>query len=271
MKFKIKYLAAALVAATLSLPAAAVPPDHANASANASANGRPGGGSGLIVPNRHVYYPGDTLQVRVVYPRSLTAIWSGDAESHIVINVPGDASFSVPLTTDTPDSVVSLVELTDLDTSVLSPGDYQLGLVLTNPGGDPLNLGDWYQGFRGLLSIERVRFSDVAPGEDPDDLDGDGELDDDADGDGFGDTEPLGEAEEDDDADDGEGDDADGEGDDATDGEGDGATDGEGDDATDGEGDGTTDGEGDNATDGSTDGEGDDGTSGDDTSTDPAV
>ncbi|GAB6039479.1 hypothetical protein [Endothiovibrio diazotrophicus] len=198
MKHPLHWLAAATLAATLSLPAVAARPDdtgggqsnadHGN-SANAHAQGSPGSGRGLIVPSRHVYYPGDTLQVRVVYPSSLTAIWNGEAESYIVIHVPGGAAIPVPLTSDIPDSVVSLVELTDLDTSQLTPGDYQLGLVLTVPGGDPLNIDDWYQGFRGLLSVERVRFSETT---DPADADGDGEFDNDSDGDGFGDDEALG-------------------------------------------------------------------------------
>jgi hypothetical protein len=104
------------------------------------------------------------------------------------MHIPGGQAITVPLPAQTPDSPVSLIELSNLDTSVLLPGDYQLALVLTVPGGNPLNISDWYSGFRGLLSIERLRFSATATSSD---ADGDGEFDDDTDGDGFVENEAL--------------------------------------------------------------------------------
>lgn len=198
-------IAATLLSAALAMPLwAHARNDHATngngGNSSVSFGGTPGTGRGLVSLNRHIYYVGDTIQIRVVYPRSLSAIWNGTAEGHVVMYIPGGQAITVPLPAQTPDSPVSLIELADLDTSVLTPGDYQLALVLTNPGGNPLNISDWYNGFRGLLSIERLRFSATATSSD---ADGDGEFDNDTDSDGFVEDEPLEtEAEEEDDSDD---------------------------------------------------------------------
>ena len=69
-----------------------------------------------------------------------------------------------------------------MTTETLPAGQYQLGLVVTVPNGDPTNLQDWYGGFRGLLDMEGVYISAELL---PEDADGDGECDFDADGDGF--------------------------------------------------------------------------------------
>lgn len=200
----------ALLAATLAMPLLANArndnsSNHGNHGNSAvSFGGTPGASRGLLSVNRHVYYIGDTLQVRVVYPRSLSAIWNGSAEGHVVIYIPQGQAISAPLPAQTADTPVSVLDLTTLDTSVLAAGDYQLALVLTVPGGNPLDINTWYNGFRGLLSIERVRFS---AGTTSSDADGDGEFDDDADGDGFIENEAL-DTETTDDAEDDDQDDA---------------------------------------------------------------
>jgi hypothetical protein len=190
MKQLTRHIATALLAATLAMPLLAnARNDHATDGNSATSfGGTPGTSRGVLSVNRHVYYVGDTLQVRVVYPRSLSAVWNGSAEGHVVIYIPEGQAISVPLPAQTADTPVSVVDLTDLDTSVLTPGDYQLALVLTVPGGNPLDVNNWYNGFRGLLSIERVRFSAGATSSD---ADGDGEFDDDTDNDGFVEDEPL--------------------------------------------------------------------------------
>jgi hypothetical protein len=203
-------IATALLAATLAMPLLAnARNDHAsnngnNSNSAVSFGGTPGTSRGLLSVNRHVYYIGDTIQVRVVYPRSLTAVWNGSAEGHVVIYIPQGQAISAPLPAQTADTPVSVLDLTELDTSVLAAGDYQLALVLTVPGGNPLDVNTWYNGFRGLLSIERLRFS---AGTTSSDADGDGEFDDDADGDGFVEDEAI-ETETADNADDDEDDDA---------------------------------------------------------------
>lgn len=191
MNMLTRRIATALLAATLAMPLlAAARNNHANDHGNSAVSfgGTPGTGRGVLSVNRHVYYIGDTLQVRVVYPRSLSAVWNGTAEGHVVIYIPQGQALTVALPAQTADTPVSVIDLTGLDTSVLTPGDYQVALVLTTPGGNPLDVNSWYNGFRGLLSVERVRFS---AGTTSSDADGDGEFDDDTDGDGFVEDEAL--------------------------------------------------------------------------------
>jgi len=147
----------------------------------------PGARKGIIKTDKHIYYPGDTLEIRVVMPRSLKAVWNGEADSHIVVYVPDGTAIPVPLTIDVPDKVSSWFTLEDLDTNDLAEGDYQLGLVLTVPGGDPLLIDDWYNGFQGLVTSVRLKFGSAPDPEE--DADGDGEFDNDEDGDGFDEEE----------------------------------------------------------------------------------
>lgn len=146
-------------------------------------SGRPGSAKGLLRLNQHVYYAGDTLQVRVVYPRSLQAIWSGDARGHLVVYVPTGAPVTVPLPATVPNQPIQVLDLTNLDTSQFAEGNYQIALVLTAPEGDPLKLGDWYAGFRGLLSVEQFKIRASATTPTPNT-----EVEGDTDGDGFEDV-----------------------------------------------------------------------------------
>ncbi|MCV6637714.1 hypothetical protein, partial [Candidatus Albibeggiatoa sp. nov. NOAA] len=152
---------------------------------------KPGSLAKVIHTNRQVYYIGDTMDIRVVVPRAFKAAWEGDADTHLVLYGPGDITIATPVTfggendTFKPGRSVQVVTIDTLDTTALSTGEYQLALVATEVGGDPLDLDTWYEGFRGLLSVSKVKFSDQALGEDEDDLDGDGEIDGDEDGDGF--------------------------------------------------------------------------------------
>lgn len=165
--------------------------DHSNRSqtpAEAIANpqglsGRPGASKGILKLNQHVYHAGDTLQVRVVYPRSLTAVWSGDAVGHVVVYVPSGQPVTVPIPASTADQPIQVLDLTNLDTSQFAEGNYQIALVLTAPAGSPLKLSDWYAGFRGLLSVEQFQIKNTATSTNPS-----REVAGDTDGDGFEDT-----------------------------------------------------------------------------------
>ncbi len=67
-----------------------------------------------------------------------------------------------------------LFEVPVVDTSEIPAGTYQLGLILTVPGGDPLNLDDWFNGLLGLVHIRGLTItSEALPG----DADGDGMMD----------------------------------------------------------------------------------------------
>ena len=77
--------------------------------------------------------------------------------------------------------------------AALPAGTYQLGLILTNPGGDPLVINDWFKGLLGLIDIVGLTVSDEAL---PFDEDMDGQVDDDTDEDGFSDDDSEEEEEE---------------------------------------------------------------------------
>lgn len=94
-----------------------------------------------------------------------------------------------------------LFELEAVDISTLPAGTYHLGLVLTEPGGDPLNMNSWYRGLLGLESVVGLTITDEAVDFDEN---GDGEVDDDVDGDGFSDDDEDDEEEDNDDSSDDE-------------------------------------------------------------------
>lgn len=196
--FKSTLLLAALVASTATWASGNESSDrdgrgsdrgnHAQTPAEAIASpqgvsGRPGAGKGILKLNQHVYYAGDTLQLRVVYPRSLEAVWSGDAIGHIVVYVPSGQPVTVPIPASTADQPIQVLDLSNLDTSQFAEGNYQIALVLTAPAGNPLKLGDWYAGFRGLLSVEQFKIKTAATSANPST-----EVEGDTDGDGFEDT-----------------------------------------------------------------------------------
>ncbi len=96
----------------------------------------------------------------------------------------GDAVV-LPVSDEASETAVNLFSLAEVDVSILPAGTYQLGLILTNPGGDPLNINDWYEGLLGLIDVVGLTISDSQLDFD---ADGDGEVDDDLDGDGFSDS-----------------------------------------------------------------------------------
>ncbi len=102
----------------------------------------------------------------------------------------------LPVSSDASAQTRQLFAIGAVDLSVLPAGTYQLGLILTNPGGDPLNINDWYAGLLGLIDIVGLTVTDEAV---PFDTDGDGEVDDDSDGDGFSDDDDEDEDEDEDD------------------------------------------------------------------------
>ncbi|OPL15781.1 MAG: hypothetical protein AVO38_09690 [delta proteobacterium ML8_D] len=160
---------------------------------------KPGMRSGLIKTNKHVYYcDEDILSLSVVLPHSLQAYWEGDADAHIVIQIPVDASSDnlamFPLKLDPPpvhpegseehqQHIIQNFDLTEHGLTCESlEGDYQIALILTKPAMDPLKVEDWYDGFQGLIATSRICFS---VSENEDDADHDGNFDGDYDGDGF--------------------------------------------------------------------------------------
>lgn len=148
---------------------------------------------GNLKTSRHIYYSGDELDISVQFPRGYSLIADGEADAHVVIYFFDGSLMTVPVPSDIGPSPRRFFHMESVDISSLPEGQYQLGLVLTVPDGDPALLDDWYGGFRALLDTEAVYVSTQQL--DTDD-DGDGEHDDDTDGDGI-DGEEEDEADED--------------------------------------------------------------------------
>ena len=181
--------------------------------------------SGRVSTNRGVVYTGDPLEISVQFPRGAELITEGSVDAFVVIFAPTvtdedgsestddgttteadttsdtdagsdstsggtSAALSDPIVVPVSDSastdVHKLFELEQVDLSTLAGGTYQIGLILTNPGGDPLVIRDWYTGLLGMIDVVGVTITDEAVDFDQD---GDGVVDDDADGDGLSDTD----------------------------------------------------------------------------------
>lgn len=67
-----------------------------------------------------------------------------------------------------------LFEVSLVDTSEIPAGTYQLGLILTVPDGNPLDVGTWYNGLLGLVHFRGLTVTAEAL---PADADGDGMMD----------------------------------------------------------------------------------------------
>lgn len=144
-------------------------------------NGR-GDFQGNLKTGQHIYYEGDALDISVQFSRGGTLLAEGEADAHIVIFSFDGSLIAVPVADDIGTASRKFFRIDDVDTATLPEGQYQLGLVLTVPGGDPTLVEDWYSGFRALLDTEAVYISDeILEGDD----DEDGELDEDSDDDGI--------------------------------------------------------------------------------------
>jgi hypothetical protein len=177
---------------------------------------------GRVIIEKGIYYTGDPLEISLRFQRGSEHVAAGDMDAYVVIFAPDteetDGTESDPDTdtTDDQDSdsgtdaaadsdspaltdaivlpvnneaseeLTKLFELGAVDVGTLAAGTYQLGLILTNPGGDPLNINDWYNGLLGLEHVVGLTITDEAVDFDSD---GDGHVDDDADGDGFSDDD----------------------------------------------------------------------------------
>jgi len=172
-----------------------------------------------IITGKDIFYTGDPLSISLKFTRGADLVTGGEVDAYIVVLAPAaaagdDGDTDTDTDTDTDDSTAAdtaaaldaladavvlpvsdqastdakkLFDLEAVDVSALPAGTYQLGLILTNPGGDPLLINDWFKGLLGLIDIVGLTVSDEALEADED---GDGEIDDDDDDDGFSDPEP---------------------------------------------------------------------------------
>lgn len=149
---------------------------------------------GRIMTNRDIIYTGEALEIGLHFPRGVELIRNGDVDAWVVIFTPGtvpaepqegeEGEEVVEETANDP-VVLPVSELADtrfkqlfavseVDTPTIPAGTYQIGLILTMPGGDPLVLNDWHNGLLGLIHVVGLTISDEAVASD---ADGDGEMD----------------------------------------------------------------------------------------------
>lgn len=156
---------------------------------------------GRILTPRIVHYTGDPLEVSLIFHRGAALVQNGDIDAYILIFTPGaeEEAVVVPVSQDASVRRNRLFRIDAVDISTLPAGWYQLGLVLTEPGGDPTDVDDWHNGLRGLLHTVGIVVTDEAVSYDQD---GDGMVDDDVDGDGFSDDDDFSDGDSDDASDD---------------------------------------------------------------------
>ena len=149
----------------------------------------PDRGKRRIVTRRIVHYTGDPLEISLRFWRGSRFVRQGDVDAYVVIFTPDleEEAIVVPVSNEA--SIAGehrLFRIDQVDVSALPVGWYQMGLVLTEPGGNPLDLNQWHNGLRGLLQTIGIVVTDEWVGYDKD---GDGNVDDDTNGDGFSDSD----------------------------------------------------------------------------------
>lgn len=137
---------------------------------------------GNVKTSQHIYYPGDPLSISVQFARGSELLASGKASAFVVIYSFDGTATSMPVPKDIGVASRQFYKLDSVDTKTLKEGQYQLGLVVTVAGGDPLKLTSWYSGFRGLLDMQAILVSSTAVAGDKNH---DGELDNDRNKDGL--------------------------------------------------------------------------------------
>lgn len=138
--------------------------------------------SGSIDTKQHIYYPGDTIDVRVTIGGNTQLLADLQVDMYLGLFATAGKLMAVPISDPQASTTRKILFLQNLDSSVLTPGSYHLALIATVPGGNPANVEDWYNGFGGFLDEDAILFSETAVSRD---FNGDGEWDDDYDRDGF--------------------------------------------------------------------------------------
>lgn len=151
----------------------------------------------IIQANRQIFYTGDLVDIGVRFPRGSDLISSGEVDAWLMIFDPQAALVAVPISAEASPNTKNLFRIDEVDVDFLPEGVYQMGVVITVPDGDPMNLSDWYNGMLGLLTVRGLTVS--AEALDIDD-DGDGFVDDDTSDDGFVDDDDSTEDDMDDDS-----------------------------------------------------------------------
>jgi hypothetical protein len=137
---------------------------------------------GDIDSRQHIYYPGDTIDVRVTLNGDISLLASQSVDIYLSVLTPDGSPTFRKINNYESLSSQRLYFIENISNSVVTPGTYQMALIATKPGGDPSRIGDWYNGFAGLMEQEALMYS---PTTITGDSDGDGYWDSDFDRDGF--------------------------------------------------------------------------------------
>tara|TARA_R110002167_G_scaffold47967_3_gene141820 strand:- start:1352 stop:1999 length:648 start_codon:yes stop_codon:yes gene_type:complete len=201
-----------MIASTLLLTSAlVVAQGNSNNNGNANSHGKnknvgvgnaSDGIMGSVITDKRIYYSGDALDIYLRFARGSELILGGSVDAYVVIfspaengnnevdsalnNDPLTDAIVLPVSADASSENHKLFAMDTVNVESLPAGTYQLGLILTNPDGDPLNINDWHNGLLGLINIVGLTITDEAVDFDQD---GDGQVDDDDDGDGFSDSD----------------------------------------------------------------------------------
>ncbi|MDP1933018.1 MAG: hypothetical protein Q8L60_16320, partial [Gammaproteobacteria bacterium] len=180
-KFYMTTLAACAVSIVLLGAAQSVyAQGNSNGQGNANGNGNnigrgnaSDGIMGMIVTDKRIYYSGDALEISLRFPRGADIVSSGEVDASILIFTADEGAepIVVPVSSEASPTKRKIFEVEQVDISALPAGQYQLGLVLTVPDGDPLMIADWHKGLLGLIDVIGIRIADEAQA---DDEDGDG-------------------------------------------------------------------------------------------------
>lgn len=138
----------------------------------------------IIQANRQIFYTGDLLDIDVRFPRGAELISSGEVDAYLMIFGPDAVLQAVSISDLADTEPANLFRIDVVDVEFLPEGLYQLGVVLTVPEGNPLDISDWYNGMLGLVAVRGLTVSDTAL-EIDDDNDGFIDDDQDMDDDGF--------------------------------------------------------------------------------------
>lgn len=136
---------------------------------------------GKIETVKHIYYPGDTLDVRISFGGDTALLSSQGVEAYVVAYDQNQTSSVVKIDDYSSFTSSRMFYLDSVSTQTLAEGSYQLALILVRAGGNPSHTDDWYNGFAGLLDTDAVYSSSTAISGD-NDLDGEWDGDDDRDG-----------------------------------------------------------------------------------------
>ena len=207
-----KPIISTMIASTLLLTSAlVVAQGNSNNNGNANSHGKnknvgvgnaSDGIMGSVITDKRIYYSGDALDIYLRFARGSELIVGGSVDAYVVIfspaengndevdpalnNDPLTDAIVLPVSSDASSENHKLFAMDAVNVESLPAGTYQLGLILTNPDGDPLNINDWHNGLLGLINIVGLTITDEAVDFDQD---GDGQVDDDDDGDGFSDSD----------------------------------------------------------------------------------